>query len=214
MALASTSGLIVGGAPRVNLLPRAVTERRERASLLRKWGWGLVAALAIVVVAAIVGFVMQLGAQQHLAAENTRTNALLTQVAALQPVNEKLKLETELTDFRAQAMGTDLAWTGLFDALRGALPADVGVVEYSLAPGGLPQTDAPDSEIGAQGTVTFTSATPTDIVALIRSVRTLPGILDADGWGNTLSGSEYRYELRVTFDQTVYSGVYAVGAGQ
>lgn len=212
MALASAPSLIVGGAPRVNLLPRAVTERRERSTLLRKWGWGLVAALAVVVLAAAGAYVLQLGAQQRLAAENARTNDLLVQVAALQPVNQKLKLETELADFRAQAMGTDLAWTGLFDAIRSALPVDVGIAEYTLAPGGLPQGDAPEAEAGAQGTVKFASATPTDIVALIRAVRALPAVIDADGWASTLSGSEYTYELRVTFDQTVYTGDYAAEA--
>ncbi|WP_299091415.1 hypothetical protein [uncultured Microbacterium sp.] len=212
MALASTSALVVGGAPRVNLLPRAVTERRERSILLRKWGWGLVAALAVVVLAAAGTYVLQFAAQQRLAAENTRTNDLLVQVAALQPVSQKLQLQTELGDFRVQAMGTDLEWTGLLDSIRTALPADVGIIEYTLAPGGLPQGDAPDAGVGAQGTVNFTSATPTDIVGLIRSVRTLPGIIDADGWASTLSGSEYRYELRVTFDQTVYTGTFAAEA--
>lgn len=214
MALASTTALIVGGAPRVNLLPRAVTERRERSTLLRKWGWGIVAALAVVILAAAGTYVLQLGAQQRLTAENARTNDLLIQVAALQPVSQKLQLETELADFRAQAMGTDLAWTGLFDAIRATLPTDVGITEYSLAPGGLPQGDAPEAESGAQGTIKFSSATPTDIVALIRAMRALPGVIDADGWANTLSGSEYNYELRVTFDQTVYTGDYAAEASE
>lgn len=214
MALMQTTAITVGGAPRVNLLPRAVIERRERATLLRRWGWGLVGALAVVVLAAGGTYALQLAAQQRLDAENARTANLLAEVAALQPVAQKLSLETELADFRTQAMGTDVTWTAVLDTVRGALPADVGLIEYTLAPGGLPLGDDRETEIGAKGTITFTSAGPTDIVALIRSVRALPGVIDADGWANTLSGSEYRYELRVAFDQTVYTGDYAEEAGQ
>ena len=36
MALAAAPALTIGGPPRVNLLPRAVTASRQRASLLRR----------------------------------------------------------------------------------------------------------------------------------------------------------------------------------
>lgn len=209
MAFASAPTLVVGGAPRVNLLPRAVVERRERGSLLRKWGWGLVAVLAVVALGTAGVFALLTAASLRLAAANAHTNELLVQVAALQPVNQKLQLESELSGFRTQAMGTDLKWAGLLETVRNALPADVGLSEYSLAPGGLPHGNDPTVEAGATGSIHFISATPTDFVALIREVRQLPGVLDADGWATTLSGDAYDYELRVTFDQTVYTGAYA-----
>lgn len=214
MALAAAPALTIGGPPRVNLLPRAVTERRQRNGVMRKWGWGLAGALGVVVLATAGTYALQVAAQQSLDAENSRTIDLLGQLSALQPVNQKLQLESELTDFRAQAMGTDLKWVGVLDVVRSALPADVGIVEYALTPGGLSQGDDPTLEVGAQGTISFTSGTPADIVGLIRSVRALPGVIDADGWANTLSGSEYRYDLRVTFDQSIYTGAYAEEAQQ
>lgn len=214
MALASAHALTIGGAPRVNLLPRAVIERRERSGLIRKWGWGLAGALGVVVLATGGAYALQLGAQQRLDAENAATIDLLGELAALQPINQKLQLESELADFRAQAMGTDVEWAGVLDTIRTALPGDVGIVEYALSPGGLPQGDDPALETGAQGTISFTSGAPADIVGLIRSVRALPGVIDADGWANTLSGSEYRYDLRVTFDQSIYTGAYAAEDAQ
>jgi len=214
MAFASVSNLVIGGPPRVNLLPRAIVERRERASLLRKWGWGLVAVLAVVALGTAGVFTLLTAASLRLTAANAHTNELLVEVAALQPVNQKLQLESELGEFRTQAMGTDLKWAGPLETVRGALPADVGISEYSLAPGGLPRTDDPTTEAGATGRIHFISATPTDFVALIREVRQLPGVLDADGWATTLSGDAYDYELRVTFDQTVYTGAYAAEAQQ
>ncbi|GAA3900870.1 hypothetical protein [Microbacterium invictum] len=214
MAFASAPTLTVGGAPRVNLLPRTVVERRERAGLLRKWGWGFVAVLAVVAIGTAGVFTLLTAASVRLAAANAHTNELLIQVAALQPVSQKLQLESELGDFRTQAMGTDLKWGGLLETVKDVLPADVGISEYSLAPGGLPHTEDPTTEAGASGSIHFISATPTDFVALIREVRQLPGVLDADGWATTLSGDAYDYELRVTFDQTVYTGTYAAEAQQ
>lgn len=214
MAFASVPTLTVGGAPRVNLLPRAVVERRERTSLLRKWGWALIAVLAVVAVGTAGVFALLTAASGRLAAANAHTNELLLQVAELQPVSQKLQLESELGDFRTQAMGTDLKWTGLLETVQAALPADVGLSEYSLAPGGLPHTQDPTTEAGATGSIHFISGTPTDFVALIRQVRQLPGVLDADGWATTLSGDAYDYELRVTFDQTVYTGGFSAEAPQ
>jgi len=214
MAFASTPTLTVGGAPRVNLLPRAVVERRERAVLLRKWGWGLVAVLAAVALGTAGVSMLLTAASVRLATANVHTTELLSQVATLQPVNQKLQLEAELADFRTQAMATDLKWADVLQIVKDALPADVGISEYSLAPGGLALTDDPATEAGATGRVHFISPTPTDFVALIRDVRQLPGVLDADGWATTLSGDTYDYELRVTFDQTVYTGAYAAEAEQ
>lgn len=213
MAFASPT-LPIGGAPRVNLLPRAVTERRERVALLRRWGMGLLGVVAVVVLAAAGAFALQVAAAQRLASENARTTDLLSRVAALQPVSQKLTLERELNAFRSEAMGTDLTWADVLGTVRATLPAGVAVFEYTLRPGALVDTEDAAPAAGVAGTVKFSSGTPTDIVGLIRSIRALPGVLAADGWSYTLSGDEYQYELRVTLDQSVYTGTYTQEADQ
>ena len=74
--------------------------------------------------------------------------------------------------------------------------------------GGAPQTDDPAAEQGLVGTVTIDSPTPLDIVAIIRSLRGVDGVLFADGQSITASPSSagrYAYLLNVEFDQTIYS---------
>lgn len=204
----NTPAFAFGGAPRVNLMPRIEIERRERSVLFRRWGWGLAGALLVVVLIGAAAFVLQTMSAARLLAENARTTQLLTQVAALQPVNDKLALESELSDFRSVAMGTDLSWAAVLTTLAQALPADIAITEYALSPGGLPQGDDPTAEVGVQGDLVLTGATPADIVGLIRTIRGLPGVIDADGWAQSETDGAYRYDLRVTVDQSVYTGDY------
>lgn len=214
MALATAPALTVGGPPRVNLLPRAVTASRQRASLLRTWLLGLLAALGVVLVATGGAYALQLTAQQGLDQANADTVRLLGEVAALQPVNEKLKLESELGDYRTQAMATDLTWATLVSSVEPALPADTVLAGFTLVPGGNPVGDDPALEIGAAGELTITSTTPTQIVDIVRALRTVPGILSVDGWESTTDTLGYSYLLRIVFDQSSYTGAFAEEAGQ
>ncbi|WP_454116466.1 hypothetical protein [Microbacterium aurum] len=214
MALAAAPALTIGGPPRVNLLPRAVTASRQRASLLRTWLLGLLAALGVVLVATGGAYALQLTAQQGLDQANADTVRLLGEVAALQPVNEKLKLESELGDYRTQAMGTDLTWATLVSSVESALPADTVLAGFTLVPGGNPVGDDPALEIGAAGELTITSTTPTQIVDIVRALRTVPGILSVDGWESTTDTLGYSYLLRIVCDQSSYTGAFAEEAGQ
>ncbi|WP_106813667.1 hypothetical protein [Microbacterium timonense] len=201
------------GAPLINLMPRAEIERRARASLLRRWAWGIVVALTLVAITSGGAFALRFGAEVRLAAENLRTTALLTDLAALSDVRAAIALENELGDFRAQAMASEFDWRTLVAMVQDVTPAGVTIAGFDLAAGPVPAGDDPAAEVGAAGTFTFESATPLEIVPLIRAVRPLPGVMDADGWELTSEGETgtrtYTYILRVTVDQSIYTGAYA-----
>lgn len=205
----------LGAMPRVNLMPRAEIERRERSSLLRRWAWALAGALFVVVLAAAGTFALQAAAALRLAVENERTNELIAEMAALQPVREQLALQGDLGAFRAQAMGTDLEWTSLLATIQAALPADVTVTGFDLAPAGLPQGEEPAAEIGAQGSLALLGPSPIDIVDLTRDIRAQSSVMWVDVWVQELKDNQYRYDLRIAFDQSVYSGEFQEqGEGQ
>lgn len=206
---ADSPGYSFAGVPRVNLMPRAETMRRERNKLVRRWSLALVAALAVVLLATAGSFALLVSAQLRLGIENARTTQLLGDLAALTDVRATLDLQSELSTFRADAMATDLEWSALLGTVQSALPAGVAVVGFSLAPGGMPQGDDPALEVGASGIITLASATPQEIVPIVRTLRPVPGILDVDGWQSTASETGYTYELRVKLDQSVYTGDYA-----
>lgn len=209
MAAANPAIQAWGGAPRVNLMPRAETERRQRARLARRWIGALVAALLLVVAASGLAFGLQVLAGQRLVAEQARTTSLLGQLAELGDVQRALDLEADLERFRAEAMATDLRWSPLIATVQQQLPPGVTIAGFSLAPGAAPQGDDPTAEVGVSGTLTLLSATPTELVPLVRALRPLPGVLEADGWQTTAQQSAYTYEIRVALDQSFYTRAYA-----
>ena len=204
------------GAPRVNLMPRVEVERRERDKLVRLWVWLVLGAIVVALLIIAGAFAFKLFADQRLVAEQARTNALLAEIASLSDVSQALATETELTEFRADAMANDLAWTPVVAKVINVLPADATLTGFDLTVGGAPQGEDPTLEQGVVGTVSIDSATPLDIVSIIRSLRGVEGVLYADGQSVTssqVSEGRYAYQLDVEFDQTAYSNQYAAEEG-
>lgn len=204
------------GIPRVNLMPRIEVARRERDKLVRLWAWLVVGAIVIALLVIAGAFAVKFLADQRLAAEQSRTNTLLTEIAALAEVSQALATEAELTGFRAEAMATDLAWSPAVAKVTGILPADTTLTGFDFAVGGVPQGDDPTAEPGLVGTFSVDSPTPLDIVEIIRSLRGVEGVLYADGQSVTSSQQSvgrYSYLLNVVLDQTAYSDEYAAEEG-
>ncbi|MDX2377137.1 hypothetical protein M4I32_10035 [Microbacterium sp. LRZ72] len=207
---------------RVNLMPPAETERRERLRLVRGWGWGLVGALALVLVLSGGAFALTWSAEQRLAAAQARTNDLLAQLASLSEVSQALSTETELTGFRSEAMSYDLEWRPVLDSVTTVLPAGVEVVGFVLTTGGAPAAESADTtqpdpaaeaaNAGLSGTITLESGAPVDTSPAVRSLRAVPAITEVDVRELTSEDGEgasvYTYVLTATFDQSVYSGAY------
>ncbi|MET0296363.1 MAG: hypothetical protein ABW024_03110 [Microbacterium sp.] len=196
-------------APRVNLMPRAETERRARSLLARRWSLAVLVALVLVAAASAFAFSMQIAAAARLAAENARTSALLGELAALSDVRDALALEDELETFRADAMATDVDWLPLLTRLQPAFPPEAAVVGFRLAPGGIPVGDDPAAEMGVVGTLTVISATLDDVTSVVRAIRPMEGVREIDGWSTLFENGYYRHELRIALDQTLYTGAYS-----
>ena len=204
------------GVPRVNLLPRTEVIRRERDRLVRLWIWIVLAAVIVALLIIAGAFAFKFFADQRLVAEQARSDALLTEIASLSEVSQALGTEAELTDFRAEAMVSDLAWTPVIAKITGVLPPGTTLTGYDLTVGGAPQSDDPTLEQGVVGTVSIDSPTPLDIVAVIRALRDIEGVLYADGQSvtsSTVTQGWYSYLLNAEFDQTVYSEQYATEEG-
>lgn len=222
------------GIPRVNLMPRAETERRERAALAVRWGFGLLAALLTVALLAGGAFWLKWNADQRLAGEQLRTSELLTELATLSEVSRAIAMSTELETFRASAMASDLAWSDLFTSLAEALPSGVVVTGFDLTVGGAPTIPAAsaetaegdaagadaavagaDADLALTGTLELRSPTPIDVAPAVRALRDVAGVVQVDPLEMTteqVGGSDatiYIYRLRTAFDQTLYTGAYA-----
>ncbi|MFE4725377.1 hypothetical protein [Microbacterium sp. NPDC056736] len=202
----------LAGAPRVNLMPRSEIARRERDQLVRLWVWIVFGAVVVAGLIIAAAFVFKIIADQRLASEQAKTNVLITEIASLSEVSQALATESELTSYRTEAMATDLIWTPVVAKVAGVLPTGSTLNGFDFAVGGAPTGEEPESEQGLVGTVTVESPTPLDIVAIIRALRNVDGVLFVDGQSVTtssLSEGRFVYLLNVHFDQTVYSGAWA-----
>ncbi len=206
-----------GGAPRVDLLPRSEIDRREREKLSALWV--RVGLLAVLLAALLIGaaFAWNQFTQQQLSAEQARSTQLLGQIGQMRDVSSALAQESELNAFRSEAMGSDLAWSGVLDRVRGALPPDTSVIGFALTPGAVPDPattdkDASKKAVGLTGTLTIDSPNAIDLGALSRTLRGVDGVLAADGSASVASQQSpghYTYTVDIAFDQTVYSGRFA-----
>lgn len=199
------------GLPRINLMPRSEIEKRERERLSRGWVWAVLGAIFFTVLI-ILGVVwLNVLASQRLASEQSRTNDLLLQIASLSDVSSALATEEELTDFRQEAMATDVVWQPVLAAVVSVLPEPSVMTGFDFTVGGVPEGSDPATEVGLIGTVSVESPRPLDIVDIARSLREVEGVFYADGRSVLSSSStsgQYAYILNVSFDQSVYSGAY------
>jgi len=216
---------LIGGVPRVILLPRSELDRRERERLTVAWARVVIGAILLAAVLIGAAFAWHQVAQQRLAAEQARTAALIGEIGALADVSAALQTEGDLVSYRADAMGSDLAWSGILSRVRGALPADVTLTGFDLTPGAVPDaaaasgteaaTAAAEAAVGLTGTITVSSATPREMAPYVRALRAVQGVSGADANATATSSAttgSYVYTIDITFDQTVYSNSYAPAA--
>lgn len=238
MALTPSSVATAKAAPpSVNLLPRVVAEQRLRARMMRRWGWAFVASLVAVLALSGGSYAVNIVAEQRLAAAQARTSEILVELAALQRVSGALATEVELTEFRAEAMATDLRWTDMLDIVARTLPDGVTLTGFDLtvgdAPGAAiasPSTEstvgvAPEEEgetpvdvgpaPGLSGALTLESETPIDVAPTVRALRQVGAVTSADAREvvsetGAIGERTYVYQLSLTLDQSLYTGSYAV----
>lgn len=197
----------VGGAPRVNLLPRAVAEKRAQRALLFQWAVRIGGALAVLVLAVAGMFAwqgivtLQLGNVQ---AEGARA---LEQIAAKSDIQQLLDTENELQSFAEDAVVTHLVWAETMGSIVAHVPEGSALCGFSLMAGNAPEGE-PEEQTGLSGAVEICGA----------SSSAIPFLANVIGNDNVLSAAVvegefdtqlmlYRHTLAITLDQTVYQSV-------
>ncbi|MEW1962528.1 hypothetical protein AB0269_08730 [Microbacterium sp. NPDC077644] len=212
--------LSYNAAPRVNLLPASERARRERDRLAGRWLWAVFGALVIAALLVAGAWAWNQLAQQELAAEQQRTQQLVTEIAALSEVSSAIATEQDLSGYLAEAMGSDLAWGDVRTKIESALPADVSLIGFSFVPGApsttvLGEEDAAGT-VGLTGTITLDSPNTIDIASISRQLRTVGAVASSDS--NAIAESStteghFTYTIDVVFDQGIYSGRFAAEEG-
>lgn len=206
------SALEAGGVPRINLLPPAEVESRSRRDLRLRWIGAAVVAAVLVGSVSSVAFGWAFQASEQLVSQRQHSLELDEQLA---PYSDIAALESQadkINRMRAVAGSNDLAWTELTNEIKAVLPANVALTGFQLAPGAAPARGAsPATQVGLQGTLTFSADRPAAQAETINRLRKLPGLISVDAGALNMSDSGgYTFEATVSFDQSRYTGRYAL----
>jgi hypothetical protein len=213
----AAQSLLVGGAPRVDLLPTEVlVDRRQRAVVRRVW---LGVVVLTVAVAGVVLLASASAVQEdaRLADVRRETDSLLLQQ---QQYREVRTVETQSGLLRAaQSVGgsTEIDWQSTLQGVQDSLPAGVSItgVQIDSATPLEAYTQATGPLQGQRvATLTVDAASPTlpSVPSWLDAVKGLPGFVDANANSVTLDTSTgvYTVDMTIHLDKTVFDGKYAL----
>lgn len=211
------TGLVLGGLPRVNLLPPSVIERRLQATLTRRWIVGFVASVLAVVAMAVAAQAVLATTQSALRAEQDTTVQLTAELGSYSDVTKIMTDRDDLSSFSFDAMGNDLDWQAIFSAMKGQLPPGVTMTGFALNTGANPVgKQNRTSAVGFHGDLRLWSKDPIDQDIVVDKLRTIDFMLDvsASTLAEDTDNHGYAMNVIVIGDQTVYTGKYAKEAGK
>jgi hypothetical protein len=214
-----SSGVAIGGVPRVDLLPTEVlVDRRERATVRRAW---LGVVLVAIVMAVAIGAVSThaLAADSKLAATRAETDALTKQQLSYNQVRE-LQSQTSLLRAAQQVGGsTEINWGTYLGDLQSSLPSGVSITGVTIASSSPSQAfEQATGPLEGQrvGTITIDASSPTlpSVPAWLDAVKSLRGYVDANANSVTLDAQSglYTVDMTIHINEKAYDNKYAAKA--
>ena len=213
---AREAAAIIGGEPRVNLLPPEVAQRKKARSARR----GLVALVIIVLLAVAGGYgfatVRALAAEAELAVSQARTAELLAEQLQYADVTTVSGNVQAVKDAQVLAVSTEVLWNDYYTKIRDALPADTSISSF-LVDGRAPWE--PDPGLAgplrkprvAQITFEVSSAVPFAVEPFVARIAKIPGF--ADTTPDILNREDLSYTTQFTYNVSpeALSGRFAEG---
>jgi hypothetical protein len=222
---AGAVNLVIGGEPRVHLLPAEVVERKNLRALKRKLlTYGAIVVVLVIVAYGVATFMLST-AQSQLDSARADTASLLVQQAKYGQVT---KVNTDIDAIKSAQTSTttqEIMWAPLVQSLEGTLPPDASLASV---------TASLDSPIGSSTTSAGTSATPSiplqgpriatvtvdvtmsqsEVPGWIDRLPTIKGYVDAEVASVTQSGSgDYAVDATIHLNAQAVSGRFATNGG-
>ncbi len=224
-ASSSPVHLIVGGEPRVHLLPADVVERKNLRALKRKLlTYGAVVVLLVFVAYGVATFLLTT-AQNQLDAAQSNTASLLIQQAKYGQVT---KVNTDIASIKAAQTSTttqEILWAPLIQSIEGTLPSDAALsgitasIDTPLGTSTSTSTTQTAPSIPLEGpriatiTVEVTMA-QSEVPGWIDRLPTLKGYVDAEVASVTQSGTgDYAVSATIHLNSGAVSGRFATKGG-
>jgi Tfp pilus assembly protein PilN len=210
-------GLVVGGEPRVDLLPPEIQKERAAAIMRRRLLIAVVGVVAVVVVAAGATTVLAVQAQTKLQDEQGRTASLLAEQTKYREVRT-VQAQVGLIE-AAQQVGasTEIDWKKYLQRVQATLPGSVTIDTVSVDSAS-PLAIYVQSIAPLQGarvaTVTFTAQSRVlpDVPTWLDSLTTLPGFADALPGSVDRNPADGVYTVKITMhiNDAAYAKRFAV----
>jgi hypothetical protein len=209
---------IVGGEPRVDLLPAEVhIGRRQRSFARRAWLGVVVVGVAVALAVAGAGLnAMQ--AASELASAEGETNTLLQQQQKYAEVRATEQQSALIEAGQGVGAATEVDWNAYISELKAALPVGVSIASLGIDSAG-PTTAYAQSSTPLQGqriatiTVTVNSPTIPSVPDWTDSLRKLRGYVDSSIASITKQSAEngYTADITIHINEKAYDGKYAKG---
>jgi hypothetical protein len=200
-----TSGpevLVIGGEPRVHLLPPQVLARKRGKALRRRLGLGLVGIVILVAAGLGLATISMISSQSALLAAQEQTTSILQQQAKY---GEVLKVKADVSSIQSSqklATAQEIAWQPYIADLQSTLPVGGSITALTAgidAPFATPPavTDPLQGPRIASLTVTVMMPQAT-ISGWLDSLPKLKGFVDETPNSVTLDPSDSNYTVAVT----------------
>jgi Tfp pilus assembly protein PilN len=194
-------GLIVGGEPRVHLLPPEVIGRKRARIVRRRLGMGLVAVILAVAVGLGLATLTMASAQSELTIAQAQTTSIISQQAKYSDV---LKVKADAAAIQAaqkQATAQEISWQPFIKRFEATLPAGAsitGITGSIDAPFEVaPQVTDPLQGPRVATVVATISMDQSTIAGWLNTLPALKGFVDATPNSITL-GNNGQYVVAIT----------------
>ncbi|WP_165063405.1 hypothetical protein [Marisediminicola senii] len=213
-SLTKSPDLVLGGEPRVNLLPPELAQK----AVFRKTRSTLAGVVIIALVAVGAGFgVAQyrlMAAQSDLAAAQQRTTELLAEQGTYADAVSATALVASGERARTLGTSTEVLWNDMFGAIQAFLPDGVTIVSGTMTgrapwePELLPAGPLRQPRVGTL-TLVVSSPTVLDATDIVRRLSALEGFADATPAGVTMEESTYMTTIMLNVGEEALSGRFA-----
>lgn len=212
--MSAKTTLVLGGEPRVSLLPpeaalRAKARGMRRLSIL-------LLVLVIVIVGAGYGYAFSVNAtaQAALVTAQSESNALVKQRKQYAKATQVAALVSGVGEAKTLGASTEVIWSDLISAVRSSLPEGVLIESATMkarAPWEPEFTPAGPLRQARVATLTIVISSPTilDATAIVRSLVDVPGFADATPDSVTEADGIYSTTVTLNVNEKALSNRFA-----
>lgn len=195
--------LVIGGQPRVDLLPLEVRKERKARVMRRRLGLGVVGVVALVLAGSVGTTALAMQAQARLLAEQGRTAELLAEQGKYIEVRQVQDQVALVQAAQEVGVSTEIDWKKYLESVQATLPASVTidtVTVDSASPLAIYAQPTAPLQGARVATVSFTAKSKVlpDVPTWLTALATLPGYADALPGSVNLDADSDTYAVKIT----------------